>query len=165
MLIFVIYIYFFKLMLQMKEQRDRLRSLRRNENESGKETATERGNESGKGTETESGTEIEIETGMKEGTGTGGSREETILHRTAKAKEVIFPNFLFFAETFLFYFLRNKCFVVCFSGRKDDEMDPMDPSAYSDAPRYSISSTYCTVENLLALGLFLGWRNCEPREV
>lgn len=22
------------------------------------------------------------------------------------------------------------------SGRKDDEMDPMDPSAYSDAPRY-----------------------------
>lgn len=26
------------------------------------------------------------------------------------------------------------------SGKKDDEMDPMDPSAYSDAPRYAITS-------------------------
>lgn len=24
---------------------------------------------------------------------------------------------------------------IFLSGRKDDEMDPMDPSAYSDAPR------------------------------
>lgn len=29
---------------------------------------------------------------------------------------------------------------IFLSGRKDDEMDPMDPSAYSDAPRYSIYS-------------------------
>lgn len=27
--------------------------------------------------------------------------------------------------------------LIFFTGRKDDEMDPMDPSAYSDAPRYS----------------------------
>lgn len=31
----------------------------------------------------------------------------------------------------------NGCYIFIFlSGRKDDEMDPMDPSAYSDAPRY-----------------------------
>lgn len=35
----------------------------------------------------------------------------------------------------------NGCDVSIFlSGRKDDEMDPMDPSAYSDAPRYNIDS-------------------------
>lgn len=28
---------------------------------------------------------------------------------------------------------------VFFTGKKDDEMDPMDPSAYSDAPRYVLT--------------------------
>lgn len=38
-------------------------------------------------------------------------------------------------------FYMNGCSIFTFlSGRKDDEMDPMDPSAYSDAPRYSIYS-------------------------
>lgn len=27
-----------------------------------------------------------------------------------------------------------------FTGKKDDEMDPMDPSAYSDAPRYVLTA-------------------------
>lgn len=34
--------------------------------------------------------------------------------------------------------------IVFSPGRKDDEMDPMDPSAYSDAPRYSIISSSLT---------------------
>lgn len=36
-------------------------------------------------------------------------------------------------------FPMDVCYIFIFlSGRKDDEMDPMDPSAYSDAPRYNI---------------------------
>lgn len=40
-------------------------------------------------------------------------------------------------------FYMNECYIFIFLlGRKDDEMDPMDPSAYSDAPRYYIKCAY-----------------------
>lgn len=34
------------------------------------------------------------------------------------------------------------CYIfIFFTGKKDDEMDPMDPSAYSDAPRYVLTAS------------------------
>lgn len=40
---------------------------------------------------------------------------------------------------------------IVFTGKKDDEMDPMDPSAYSDAPRY-ILTTMVTANHQHQLG-------------
>lgn len=63
-----------------------------------------------------------------------------------------------------------KCHIFVFlSARKDDEMDPMDPSAYSDAPRYSFKlapgpvftkqkSTINLIKKMLSLqGLMVKW--------
>lgn len=93
---------------------------------SGKETEIA----TGKGTE--SGTEIE----MKGGTETEESKGEMTSRHTARVKEVKASS----ASSEVNHFQMNDTFHGChsfifLSGRKDDEMDPMDPSAYSDAPR------------------------------
>lgn len=94
--------------------------------------------ESESGTEIGKGTATETVRGMMGGKETEESRGETIRLHIARAKEVMFSsvslNISIFKLVLLFYM--NECYVL-FSGRKDDEMDPMDPSAYSDAPRYS----------------------------
>ena len=98
--------------------------------------------EIGSGKETKIGKEsgTETETGMTEGTETEESSGETTWHRTVRAKEVMFTPVSddkhFHSDAF--FYVNGRYIFILLSGRKDDEMDPMDPSAYSDAPRYGM---------------------------
>lgn len=92
-------------------------------------------NQTENGSANERGSGTERETGMKGGT--DGGQDGMTQRRTARAKEVLIifhpsvgsskkkNNATFHVHVFVFT-----------AGKKDEEMDPMDPSAYSDAPRY-----------------------------
>lgn len=115
----------------MKKARSKLRNQTGTENDT--ETGIGKGIEIGKGTGKGTGTENV----MMGGTETEESREEMRQHHTVEAKKVMFTSDSLHVYTSATFTWLNIEHLIFFTGRKDDEMDPMDPSAYSDAPRYS----------------------------
>ena len=107
-----------------------MRSLKENQSES--DHKSDNGKESGRGREMTAGIETEENLGGM------------TLHPTTKAKEVmqstdllhLYQNY-HYHDIFSLKVRPNNGFVwPLVSGRKvDDELDPMDPSAYSDAPK------------------------------